>query len=162
MIDFEKLYGQGYRGVLFDVDNTLVPHGAPADDRAIALFAELHRLGFSCMLLSNNKKSRVKSFCEQVKYAGYIHRAGKPMPGNYRKAMKQMKTTPENTIFIGDQIFTDIIGANFAKIRTILVKPIRQKEEIQIVLKRIPERLVLYFYRRYCKRRKAQYPSSAK
>ena len=54
-IDFDKLYKEGYRGVIFDIDNTLVPHGAPADERAIKLFAHLKELGFSCMLLSNNK-----------------------------------------------------------------------------------------------------------
>ena len=50
-IDFEGLYQRGYRGLIFDIDNTLVPHGAPADDRAIALFARLKRIGFSCCLL---------------------------------------------------------------------------------------------------------------
>ena len=44
-IDFEALKNQGYRGIIFDVDNTLVPHGAPADDRAIALFRWLHEVG---------------------------------------------------------------------------------------------------------------------
>lgn len=44
VIDFEKLYEEGYRGLIFDIDNTLVPHGAPADARAIALFDRLKRL----------------------------------------------------------------------------------------------------------------------
>ena len=39
VIDFEKLYEEGVRGLIFDIDNTLVPHGAPADERAKALFA---------------------------------------------------------------------------------------------------------------------------
>ena len=46
-IDFEKLYRDGYRGLIFDIDNTLVPHGAPADDRAVKLFSRLKELGFS-------------------------------------------------------------------------------------------------------------------
>ena len=50
-IDFESLYREGYRGLIFDIDNTLVPHGAPADDRAIALFDRLKSIGFSCCLL---------------------------------------------------------------------------------------------------------------
>ena len=45
-IDFEQLYAKGFRGILFDIDNTLVPHGAPADERAKALFARLKELGF--------------------------------------------------------------------------------------------------------------------
>ena len=58
-INFEKLYEEGYRGLIFDIDNTLVPHGAPADERAIALFRRLKAIGFSCCLLSNNQFERV-------------------------------------------------------------------------------------------------------
>ena len=47
-IDFEELYREGIRGLLFDIDNTLVPHGAPADARAIALFKRLKDIGFEC------------------------------------------------------------------------------------------------------------------
>ena len=65
-IDFDKLYQQGYRAVIFDVDNTLVPHDAPADERAKELFTHLKELGYSCMLLSNNKEPRVKKFNEVV------------------------------------------------------------------------------------------------
>lgn len=142
-IDFEQLYKEGYRGIIFDVDNTLVPHGAPADERAISLFAHLNELGFSCLCLSNNKEPRVKSFCEKVKYAKYIYKGGKPKPEGYRKAMEVLGTTTENTIFVGDQIFTDIVGANLAHIRSIMVKKIHPKEEIQIVLKRILEAPIL-------------------
>lgn len=144
-IDFERLYKEGYRGVIFDIDNTLVPHGAPADDRAAALFVRLKKLGFRCMFLSNNKEPRVKMFADAVRMP-YIHKAGKPKPLNYRRAMELMGTDTKNTIFVGDQIFTDIYGANLAGIRTILVKPIHPKEEIQIVLKRYLERIVLFFY----------------
>ena len=67
--------------------------------------------------------------------------------------MQQMGTDGQNTLFVGDQIFTDVYGANLAGIRTILVKPIHPKEEIQIVLKRYLEKIVLYFYRRKCRKR---------
>ena len=146
-IDFDILYAEGYRGIIFDIDNTLVPHGAPADARAIALFAHLKELGYRCTLLSNNKEPRVKSFNDAVGVS-YIHKAGKPKPANYRRAMQQMGTTEEDTLFVGDQIFTDVYGANLAGIRTILVKPIHPKEEIQIVLKRYLEKIVLYFYQK--------------
>ena len=56
-----------------------------------------------------------------------------------------MKTTKENTLFIGDQIFTDVLGAKRAGLYTIMVKPIHPKEEIQIVLKRYLEKIVLHF-----------------
>lgn len=59
-IDFDALYREGYRGIIFDIDNTLVPHGAPADERAKKLFAHLKELGFSCCLLSNNKNRVLK------------------------------------------------------------------------------------------------------
>ena len=109
VIDFDRLYEEGYRGVIFDIDNTLVPHGAPADERACALFAHLKELGFQCMLLSNNKEPRVKMFNDAV-HVSYIYKAGKPKPGNYRRAMQEMGTDATNTIFVGDQIFTDVYG----------------------------------------------------
>lgn len=147
VIDFDKLYAEGYRGLIFDIDNTLVPHGAKADERAKKLFAHLKETGFTCCLLSNNKEPRVKMFNDDVQ-VNYIFKAGKPSVKNYRKAMEIMGTEIRNTLFVGDQIFTDIYGANRAGIRTILVKPIHPKEEIQIVLKRYLEKIVLFFYKR--------------
>ena len=84
----------------------------------------------------------------------YIYKAGRPSTISYLKAMEEMGTTTENTLFVGDQIFTDVYGANHAGIRTILVKPIHPKEEIQIVLKRYLEKIVLFFYTR--KRKKEE------
>mgnify|MGYP000955363059 FL=1 len=152
-IDFEQYYQDGYRAIIFDIDNTLVTHGAPADQRAIALFKRLHALGYQTMMLSNNKEPRVKMFCDAVD-AEYIYKAGKPNPANYREAMKRMHTDEKNTLFVGDQIFTDVWGANKAGIYSILVKPIHPKEEIQIVLKRYLEKIVLHFYKKSKKRLK--------
>lgn len=154
-IDFEQLYRQGYRGVIFDIDNTLVAHGAPADARALALFERLKKLGYRCCLLSNNKEPRVQMFNEKIK-AEYIFKAHKPRTANYKKAMELMKTNKDNTLFVGDQIFTDIWGANLAGVRTFLVKPLNPKEEIQIVLKRFPEKIVLHYYRKSLKRNQHQ------
>lgn len=151
-IDFEKLYRQGYRGILFDIDNTLVPHGLPADERAMALFRRLKTIGYKVTMLSNNKEPRVKLFCDAVG-TPYIYKAGKPNPAKYRQAMKNMGTDEKNTLFVGDQIFTDIWGANKAGIYSVLVKPIHPKEEIQIVLKRYLEKIVLAGYRRHLKKR---------
>lgn len=150
-IDFEQYYQDGYRAIIFDIDNTLVPHGAPADQRAIALFKRLHALGYQTMMLSNNKEPRVKMFCDAVD-AEYIYKAGKPNPANYREAMKRMHTDEKNTLFVGDQIFTDVWGANKAGIYSILVKPIHPKEEIQIVLKRYLEKIVLFWYKKYVRK----------
>lgn len=147
VIPFEKLYEEGYRGVIFDIDNTLVPHGAPADKRAIKLFARLKELGFDACLLSNNKEPRVKMFNDDVQ-VNYIFDAHKPSVKNYQKAMELMGTDLDTTIFVGDQLFTDVWGAKRTGIRNILVKPIHPKEEIQIVLKRKLEKIVLYFYKK--------------
>ncbi|MDD3339176.1 MAG: YqeG family HAD IIIA-type phosphatase [Lachnospiraceae bacterium] len=146
-IDFDQLYRDGYRGIIFDIDNTLVPHGAPADARARALFAHLKELGYDCCLLSNNQFERVSSFNNEVQVQ-FIENAHKPSRTSYLLAMERMHTDTTNTIFVGDQLFTDVWGAKRTGIRNILVKPIHPKEEIQIVLKRYLERIVLFFYRR--------------
>lgn len=147
-IEFDRFYEEGYRGIIFDVDNTLVPHGAPADERAVRLFAHLKELGYQCCLLSNNKEPRVKMFNDVVQVK-YIFKAGKPKVSGYRQAMELMGTDADNTLFVGDQIFTDVYGANRAGLWTILTRPIHPKEEIQIVFKRYLERIVLFFYRRH-------------
>ena len=113
------------------------------------------------MLLSNNKEPRVKMFNDAVR-VNYIYKAGKPKPAGYRRAMEVLGTDTSNTIFVGDQIFTDVCGANLAGIRTILVKPNHPNEEIQIVLKRRLEAIVLLFYRLHCKIVKPKYPSARK
>lgn len=152
-IDYEGYYRKGFRGIIYDVDNTLVPHGAPADERARALFVRLHKIGYHVTLLSNNKEPRVKSFAEEVKYADYIYKADKPSPRGYREAMRRMGTDEKTTLFVGDQLFTDVWGAKNAGVLGILVKPIHPKEEIQIIFKRQLEKIVLYFYMRRQKKR---------
>lgn len=147
VIPFEELYKRGYRGLIFDIDNTLVPHGAPADERAIALFERLRNIGFDTCLISNNQEPRVQPFADKVG-SKYVFDAHKPSTKNYKKAMELMKTEKENTLFVGDQLFTDVWGAKRTGIKSILVKPIHPKEEIQIVLKRYLEKIVLFFYKR--------------
>ncbi len=150
-IDYEGLYREGLRGIIFDIDNTLVPHGAPADKRAIALFRRLKQIGYAVLLLSNNKEARVKQFNNAVRVK-YIFKAGKPGRTGYLRAMREIGTDTATTLFVGDQLFTDVWGAKRAGIRNILVKPIHPKEEIQIVLKRKLERVVLHFYEKKCKK----------
>lgn len=151
VIGFEKLYEDGVRGLIFDIDNTLVLHGEPADDRAKELFLRLKSIGFQTCLISNNQEPRVKPFAEEVSSA-YVYDAHKPSTKNYKKAMEIMGTDEKSTVFIGDQLFTDVWGAKRAGIPNILVKPIHPKEEIQIVLKRRLERIVLYFYKKSLKK----------
>ena len=146
-INYDALLADGIRGIIFDIDNTLVPHGAPPDERSIKLLSELTDMGFSLLFLSNNKEPRVKSFRDDSHVnASYIFKAHKPSKEGYEKAMRQMNTDASTTVFIGDQLFTDVWGAKRCGIRNILTRPIHPKEEIQIVLKRILEKIVLKSY----------------
>lgn len=146
-IPFEELYRKGYRGIIFDVDNTLVPHGAPADARSIGLFERLRAMGFSTCILSNNKEPRVAPFAGQVK-SPYIFKGRKPSVKGYERAMEVMGTGRENTLFIGDQLFTDVWGARRTGLYSILTKPMGPHEEIQIVFKRYLEAVVLRAYKK--------------
>jgi len=83
----------------------------------------------------------------------YIYKANKPSKRGYKKAMELLEVKDTQTAFVGDQIFTDIWGANSAGVYSILVDPISPKEEIQIVLKRYLERIVLFFYKRAVEKR---------
>ena len=145
-INFKKYYKNGYKGVLFDIDNTLVPHGEAADDKAVKFFQKLRDIGFKFCLISNNKEERVRTFAEKVG-APYIYDAHKPSTEGYNKAMEIIGTDVNETIFVGDQVFTDVFGGNRASLYTILVRPIHHKEEIQIVLKRYIEKPILFFYK---------------
>ena len=81
-------------------------------------------------------------------HAYTVCNAHKPMTENYLKAAFLMDVPKEKVLFVGDQIFTDILGARRAGIYSILVQPIHPKEEIQIVLKRKLEKIVLSFYKK--------------
>lgn len=146
-VDFEKYYKQGIRGIISDIDNTLVPHGFPADEHIIKVFEKIRNLGMDICLISNNDEPRVKPFAEAVQ-SKYIYDAHKPSRKNYMKAMELMGTDKDTTLFLGDQIFTDVWGANRTGIHSIMLEKINPKEEIQIVLKRIPERFVLWRWKK--------------
>ena len=140
-LNWEEL-SRTYGGVIFDIDNTLVPHGAAADEAAIQLFARIHNLGMKTMLVSNNGEARVKPFAQQVQ-TDYIYKAGKPKVEGYNKAMAKMGTDPKHTLFIGDQIFTDVWGGNRFGALTIMVAPLGPEIVPFIKLKRVAEKLVL-------------------
>ena len=145
-IDYEGLYEQGYRGLIYDLDNTLVKHGAMPDKSALELMDRLKGIGFKIAFLSNNKEQRVKDFNEPIG-AKYLYKAGKPKASGYLAAVEKMGCRAEEAVFVGDQVFTDIWGANRAGIRSCLVMPIdTSTDEIQIVLKRKLEKIVLKSY----------------
>lgn len=146
-IPYEVLYERGIRALIFDIDNTLTEHGKPATERTIALMERLKQIGFRVCLLSNNKEARVKMFNEKIQ-VNYIYKAGKPGRSGYERAMELLGSNKDTTVFVGDQLFTDVWGAKRVGIETWLVEPIDKQEEIQIVLKRYLEKPILYFYRK--------------
>ena len=146
-INYKELYNNGIRALIYDIDNTLVKHGAKANENIVELFHILHKMGFKTVLISNNTKERVESFADEVG-SDYIAKAGKPGRKAYISAMEKMGSGKDDTVFVGDQLFTDIYGANRVGLYSILVKPIDKKEEIQIVFKRKLEVIVLFFYHR--------------
>lgn len=160
-IDYEAYFEAGYRGLIFDIDNTLVPHGADADERAIKLFERLKGIGFDICLLSNNKKPRVERFNKDVNVK-YIFKAGKPYSKNYYVATMMTRTSTKSTLVIGDQLFTDIYGGKLAGIRTILVNPIDKKEDLQVRLKRFLEKPVMMFYKHSLKEKVSEMPRNRK
>ena len=130
-IDFQKLYEKGYRGILFDIDNTLVHHGDDSNEQVDKLFRKIHRIGLKTLLISNNDEERIHRFTENIDTL-FICDADKPDPKNYLKAIEMLGIKKEEAVMIGDQVFTDILGANRSQIASILVKFIRLDGEKKI------------------------------
>ncbi len=145
-IDYEGLYEEGCRGVIFDIDNTLVEDQQEATKNAVDLIDKIRRIGMQSFILSNNHEERVRLFAEAVG-ARYIFEAKKPLAKGYVRAMEMMGTDRSSTVFVGDQIYTDIWGANNAGVFSILVAPVNPRELFHIRLKRLLELPVLMLYR---------------
>lgn len=146
-IDYQKLYRMGYRGILFDVDNTLVHHGDDSTPEIDELFRRIQSIGFQTLLLTDNNEERVKRFIRNIDTL-YICEAGKPEPEAYLRAIDMLKLEKSQVICIGDQIFRDILGANRSGIASILVKFIRLESEKKIGKRRYLEKMILWFYQR--------------
>ncbi|MGQ9557702.1 MAG: YqeG family HAD IIIA-type phosphatase [Desulfurispora sp.] len=147
-INLDDLERRGIKALLFDLDNTIVPRDQnhlPAD--IIAFFHRLSRRGFKACLVSNNYPERVGPLAGQLGIPT-IHRAIKPRKKPFRKAMRLLGVTPQQTAVVGDQIFTDILGGNRLGLYTILVTPLPGKEywATQLISRRL-EKIVLALYR---------------
>ena len=151
-IDYPKLYQMGYRGILFDIDNTLVHHGDDATPEVEELFQALHKLGFTTLLLSNNGEGRVRRFIKNIDTL-FICNADKPKNGGYQRALDMMQLRRSEALCIGDQIFTDILGANRSRIDSILVHYIAVPGERKIGIRRRLEQVILTLYRHSRSRR---------
>ncbi|WP_341465828.1 YqeG family HAD IIIA-type phosphatase [Staphylococcus epidermidis] len=130
-IDYLKLKGMGYKAIIFDIDSTLVPHGDDTTNEIDQLFKYLHKLGFKTLLLSNNSEERISTFNRNIKTL-FIPMANKPHRANYLKAIRMLNVNYSEVILVGDQLFTDIIGANLCGIKSILVKFLKHPEDIKI------------------------------
>ena len=128
-IELDTLWKQGYRGIITDLDNTLVGAKAPlATPELIDWLKVVGQLGFQIVIVSNNQRTRVSKFAEPLSLP-FIYRARKPTNGAFRKALKMMDLRAEETVVIGDQMLTDVLGGNRLGLHTILVHPISPTEE---------------------------------
>lgn len=117
---------RGIRLLLADLDNTLAPYGVPLPDERLKNWRDdLDAHGVTLFILSNNRhESRPRIFSEGLDVP-YIGHAGKPKTPSFYKAMERQGVTREQTAIIGDQIFTDVLGANNAGVTPLLILPIR-------------------------------------
>lgn len=151
-INYNKLYEDGKRIILLDIDNTLIPYDVILPTPEIkALVSELENIGFKIILISNNNYKRVSVFAEALGLP-FVSNALKPFGRGYRKIIKMVKPkSNQEIIAVGDQLMTDVLGGNRFGIDVILVRPVKKKSEIWYTkLNRLNERQVLNgFKRRY-------------
>ena len=146
----------GATGLLLDVDNTLTTHNAPEiAPEVLAWLRQRQAEGLHPVVVSNNAPERVAPFARQLGLP-FQAKAAKPLSRGYRAAAALLELPPERCVVIGDQIFTDVLGANLAKMPSILLEPILPETEQKfIVFKRRLERLLLRG--KQARRRKEQY-----
>jgi len=153
-IELSMLKNKGIKGLILDIDNTLVPeHVAEPDENAIKWIERVKESGFKVCIVSNASEKRVVKFNEKLKVHA-IHKASKPSRKAFLKAIRLMDIEAEETAVIGDQIFTDIYGGNRLNMFTILVTPIDKKEVFYVRIKRIAEKYVLSKYEKYLQEQK--------
>jgi HAD superfamily phosphatase (TIGR01668 family) len=127
-IDLEALRGQGVEALLLDMDNTVVPwHTFDIEERTKHWVSTAKALGFRICILSNNHRWRIERLCGMLGVQG-VWNACKPFLGGYLRAMRAVNATSSQSVLVGDQLFTDVLGANVLGIRTILVSPLSSRE----------------------------------
>ncbi|WP_425060701.1 hypothetical protein SCACP_14410 [Sporomusa carbonis] len=142
-IDLAELQKRGIRGVVFDLDNTLIPWNSPEICPDILNWLNnLVSQGFKLCLVSNNGTRRVRQIAEQCG-APFVARALKPSRTGFRQAVAAMELTPTAVAVVGDQLFTDILGGNRLELYTIWVKPLATKEFIGTKITRQLEKLAV-------------------
>lgn len=128
-IDLQELWKQGYRGIITDLDNTLVGAKAPlATSELTDWLKVVSQIGFRVVVVSNNKRTRVTKFAEPLSLP-FIFRAKKPIGLSFRRALRIMNVSAGQAVVIGDQMLTDVLGGNRMGLYTIMVLPISPKDE---------------------------------
>ncbi|HLR71736.1 MAG TPA: YqeG family HAD IIIA-type phosphatase [Pseudogracilibacillus sp.] len=139
----------GKKGIIIDLDNTLVPWNVShATEEIICWLKEMEDANIKVTIFSNNNEERVTIFAEPLG-TPFIYKARKPLQRAFKQANEQMQLSRDEIIVIGDQLLTDILGGNKAGFYTILVVPIVQSDAPITKFNRTIERLILnYFYRK--------------
>lgn len=128
-IDLKQLWDKGIRGIITDLDNTLVGARDPiATPELLEWLQAVRAMGFKVVIVSNNHRLRVETFAQPLSVP-YFYRAKKPTNVSFRKALMQMRLAPQQTVVIGDQMLTDMLGGNLMGLYTILVQPISIEDE---------------------------------
>lgn len=142
----EFLASRGLRGLLLDLDNTLIPYGS-YEERAdvMAWAADLRRSGIRLYLLSNATGKRARFWLDKLGFEG-IGMAGKPNPRAFRQGLRQLGLPAYQVGMVGDQVFTDVLGGNLAGMHTILVHPLADNALPHTRVTRKLERAVLKRY----------------
>ena len=149
-VDF--LLSLGIKGVLLDVDNTLEPYeNTLPGEHVKAWISALKSCGIGCAIVSNNDGKRIELFNSELSLPAY-YKAKKPLSKNLKRALSDLSVKKEEAIFIGDQIFTDVLAARLFGIRSILVPPIKDKTDPFTRFKRLLERPILKRYNKIHKK----------
>ena len=145
-IEYNDLEKNNIKAIILDVDNTLIDYYKKMLDGVDIWCNNLKQKGIKfCILSNSNKKEKIENVAKKLEIP-YINFAKKPFKSGFKKASEILKVPNENIAVVGDQIFTDIIGANRCKMFSILVEPIEKKDIWITVLKRPIEKAILKNY----------------
>ena len=141
----ELLKEKGIKGIITDLDNTLVEWDRPdATPKLIEWFASMKAAGIQIIIVSNNKEMRVKSFADPLGIP-FIYKARKPLGKAFRHALELMSVKKEEVVVIGDQLLTDVFGGNRQKLHTILVIPVAKSDGFITKFNRLVERRIFRY-----------------
>lgn len=147
-IDYQELYQRGIVNLIFDIDNTILPvNDIKVDEKLVKLFVDLIDDGFNICIVSNNSIERVNPVAEKLKVIS-LSNADKPKKEAFDKALKLLESDISSTAMIGDQMLTDIKGANEYGLCSILVDPLLNKYDFKTGTSRILQNIMEFKLKR--------------